>query len=659
MTDNILNNKILVDNEKKVFKNIVIATFVIVVILMITIFNQKEMEKPYLETTLLFIRTFNFILSLLAWGSCLISYNRLKKDSVFVISLMYLGLCTGILFGQLDYLNFYYEKFSLSNYIIVSTSLLRILLLIVAVSPKSKIKKLIIKYKKKAIIFVVIYTIFFGFLEKHINMKINYNDNFFVLYNAFLAIVYIFIALKLFITGMKDKEYLFVVLSTSIFTLAIKAIYAIYGVNSISFFVKLTSVSITYLISLIIIGGTFIELYIYINREKILNQNLNIFKNIVDNNKHSFMILCNDNGEILYTNKKVKDYYSSLGYDNMNNLNYVFNKIVEDVNKNDEIIRCLQNDGVWRGIIKNDLDKMTVDCSVQLIETIGEEKEIAISCMDISAGISKELELEKLKVYTKERTEFMSNISHELRTPVNIFYSTIQLLDKLGSKDNVDFKLLYNKYRKTLQVNCKRMLRLINNVVDISKIETGLLKCKFDNYNLVAVVEDVALSVINYASLKSIKIEFDTNDEESISNCDPALLERAMLNLLSNAIKFSPQYSTINIDILVNEDWTEINIRDEGIGISKEDKQAIFERFVQADKSLTRENEGSGIGLSIVKSIIDLHDGYISVESEYGVGSIFKILLPNRHIDNKDCKIYDINDYNTELELSDIYEVLV
>lgn len=277
---------------------------------------------------------------------------------------------------------------------------------------------------------------------------------------------------------------------------------------------------------------------------------------------------------------------------------------------------------------------------------------------DISDDIKKELELEKLKIYTNERTEFMSNISHELRTPLNIFYSTVQLLDRIYLKDDREFKLIYKKYKKTLHINCKRMLRLVNNIVDISKIETGTLNARFDNYNIVAVVEDVTLSVVNYAKLKNINIQFDTNTEENVTKCDPNLLERVMLNLLSNAIKFSPQDSTIYVDVLVNEDYTEINVKDEGIGIPTKYRKSIFERFVQADKSLTRENEGSGIGLSIVKSIVDLHGGYLSVESELGKGSNFKIILPNYLIKGKECKIYDIDNDKTELELSDIYEVL-
>ena len=278
-------------------------------------------------------------------------------------------------------------------------------------------------------------------------------------------------------------------------------------------------------------------------------------------------------------------------------------------------MQSLNQKGDWRGIIKSLGNYMSVDCSIKTIEKSSNKLKYAVTYTDISEILKTELELEKLKVYNKEKTEFMSNISHELRTPINIFYSTIQLLDISLVKTDKDFRKIYEKYKRTLHVNCKRMLRLINNVVDISKIETGILKGKFDYYNLIAIVEDVTLSVVNYAKLKSINIQFDTNEEEFI--------------------------------------------RDEGIGISQKYKNAIFERFVQADKSLTRENEGSGIGLSIVKSIVDLHDGYISVESEIGKGSTFKIILPHRCNKHIDYKIYDTSNYNTELELSDIYEVLI
>ena len=660
MINNIISDKNLIEKEKKIFELIIFFILLISCIYIFNIFSKIGEERSYLESTLFFIRSFSSILSLLAFGSCLISYNRLKKDSVFIIALMYLGLSVGIAFGQIDFLSFYYEEYTLFNYITVSTSILRMSLLVIAIIPKSKIKTFIVNNKKMSILFVALYTIVFDVVEKNINFFQSFHSTgFFITYNYFLMSIYLISAIRLFILGIKEKEYIFVVLASSIFMLATKAIYAVHAVNTTSFYVKLTSVSITYTIFLIVIAGSFIEFYLYINRTKMLNDNLSLFYNLADHNKHSFMCICNEDGDILYGNKKFMEYYEVSSPEDAKRLKLYFSLSMSRLDNKNEIMKSLNTKGVWRGIIKNLDGNMSFDCSLQVIETLGDKREYAVTYLDISQIINKELELEKMKVYNKEKIEFMSNISHELRTPINIFYSTIQLLDISLLKSDKDFREVYAKYKRTLHVNCKRMLRLINNVVDISKIETGILKGKFDYYNLISIVEDVTLSVVNYAHLKSINIQFDTNEEEFITKCDPSMMERVLLNLLSNAIKFTPENKNIYVNIYVNDDFAEINIKDEGIGISKSDKTAIFERFVQADKSLTRENEGSGIGLSIVKSIIDLHGGYISVESEVGEGSTFKIILPNRYDGYINYKIYDINNYNTELELSDIYEVLV
>ena len=565
----------------------------------------------------------------------------------------------GIILGQIDYLSFYYVEFTLSNYIIVSTSMLRISILIITILPNNKLRNLIIHNKIASILFVVVYSILFGSLEKSLNtISIYDSSKFFIMYNLFLMIVYIICSIKLLLTGIKEKEYLFVVLSASIFILAIKAAYAIYGANIVSFNVKLTSVSITYIFSLIVIAGGFIELYMYIQRTRVLNDRLSTFYDLTDRNMHSFMFLCDENGDILYANKKLKENYFETDDVDIHELNSILKNKINSLDNKDNIIKLVNENGGWRGIVKNEEENKTIDCSVQLINTVEGYKAIAATYMDISDEISLELELEKFKVYDKEKSEFISNISHELRTPLNIFYSTVQLLDRMSENETLDFKLMYKKYKKPLHVNCKRMLRLINNVMDISNIDTGILKPNFGNYDIVSISEDITLSVVNYASLKSINIQFDTNVEEHIIKCDPTMIERILLNLLSNAIKFSEKNKNIYVDLNVEDKWVQIEVKDEGIGINDNVKHIIFDKFVQVDKSFTRMNEGSGIGLSIVKSMIDLHNGNISVESEVNVGSTFKILLPNECLNDSYFETYDINNSSTELELSDIYEVV-
>ena len=208
--------------------------------------------------------------------------------------------------------------------------------------------------------------------------------------------------------------------------------------------------------------------------------------------------------------------------------------------------------------------------------------------------------------------------------------------------------------------NCKRMLRLIDNIVDITKIDVGFTKPKFVNCDIVRVIEDITLSVVNYAENKNINIVFDTEIEEHIIKCDSSMIERAMLNLLSNAIKFTKENGNIVVNLYKDEQWVHIIVKDDGIGIPIGIQGMIFERFVQGDKSLTRLNEGSGIGLYLVKCLVEAHGGKIWLNTEVESGVEFIFYLPIKTIDNEDdIKIYSIEEHSImdkcNIEFSDIY----
>ncbi|MGQ0515720.1 sensor histidine kinase, partial [Bacillus sp. D-CC] len=121
--------------------------------------------------------------------------------------------------------------------------------------------------------------------------------------------------------------------------------------------------------------------------------------------------------------------------------------------------------------------------------------------------------------------------------------------------------------------------------MDLSEIDLGTLTVKFKNYNIVSIVEDVTLSVVEYALSKGINIQFDTEEEEHVIKCDAYMIERSILNLLSNSIKFSNKGSSILVNLNIDDQWTKIVVIDEGIGISKENQEIIFDKFVQIDKS--------------------------------------------------------------------------
>ena len=127
------------------------------------------------------------------------------------------------------------------------------------------------------------------------------------------------------------------------------------------------------------------------------------------------------------------------------------------------------------------------------------------------------------------------------------------------------------------------MLRLVNNIVDSTRIDTGALKAEFGNYEIVSIVEDIVISTVPFAQSKNISIEFDTNIEEHFIKCDPAMIEKIVLNLVSNSIKYTKNEGSIKIDIILKDDILEILFKDTGIGIPYELKDKIFDRFSRVD----------------------------------------------------------------------------
>lgn len=266
--------------------------------------------------------------------------------------------------------------------------------------------------------------------------------------------------------------------------------------------------------------------------------------------------------------------------------------------------------------------------------------------------------------YDKLKTEFFANISHELRTPLNVILSSLQMLDLyLNNERNIIHREKIDKYRKNMKQNCFRLLRLISNLIDVTKVDAGYLELNLKNNDIVYLVENITLSIIEYAESKQLTIEFDTEIEEKIILCDSEKIERIMLNLLSNSIKFTKPGDKINVYIKDKKDSIEISVKDTGIGIPEDKIDIIFERFRQVNKSFTREHEGSGIGLALVKSLVELHGGTIQAKSVLGKGSEFIIALPVKEVAHSEvaCGISDTKDIGNSdmekinIEFSDIY----
>ena len=293
---------------------------------------------------------------------------------------------------------------------------------------------------------------------------------------------------------------------------------------------------------------------------------------------------------------------------------------------------------------------------------------------DITERKLVEVELRKAKdaaeAYDRIKTEFFSNISHELRTPLNIIFSSLQLLNIYIYKIDADETEAIKNYLGIMKQNCFRLLRLINNFLDITKIDSGFYNLNEGRHNIVSIVEDITSSVVEYVKDKNIQIIFDTEVEEKYINCDDDKIERIVLNLFSNAIKFTKRGGKIEVNICIGEGEVIISIKDTGIGIPKDKLAGIFDRFSQVNKTLTRNKEGTGIGLALVKSLVEMHGGKIEVKSIYGEGTEFLIYLPatvsedikpiddnrfilnNQYEDKKDSNIEKMN-----IEFSDIYKI--
>ena len=228
----------------------------------------------------------------------------------------------------------------------------------------------------------------------------------------------------------------------------------------------------------------------------------------------------------------------------------------------------------------------------------------------------------------KFKNNYFVNLSHELRTPINVITSILQLTDNMMRNKTMTYKKAEG-YIEIINRNCENLLKIINDIIDSSKIETGNYKINKNNNNIVYIAEEVALNMSNFIEGKGLSLIIDPEIEEKVISCDETEIERCVINLLGNAVKFTPEGGEIRVYIKEVKGYIEITIEDNGIGISKEDQEFIFKRFSQVEGNGATKATSSGIGLTLVKDIVDLHGGYIRLESELNKGSKFTIGLPD------------------------------
>ncbi len=226
---------------------------------------------------------------------------------------------------------------------------------------------------------------------------------------------------------------------------------------------------------------------------------------------------------------------------------------------------------------------------------------------------------------TSLQVDYLINIFHELRTPLSIILGAIKLIE-MEQCNLQDTRI--PKHIQIIKVNCYRLLRLINNILDLTKLDNKYVSLEPVSCNIVKLTRDIAHTVAPIAEEREISMQFSSSKEEIITAVDIDKFEKIILNLLSNAIKFTGKGGKIEIRVEDADNRVFIHVKDSGIGIPKSKQKAIFSRYMQSKSPLSRDNEGTGIGLALVKHFVELHGGSINLISKVRYGSDFIVELP-------------------------------
>ncbi|MNM82177.1 Sensor histidine kinase YycG [compost metagenome] len=265
-------------------------------------------------------------------------------------------------------------------------------------------------------------------------------------------------------------------------------------------------------------------------------------------------------------------------------------------------------------------------------------------------------ENDELERTLSNQEKFFSFISHEFKTPLTVTMSAVQAIELICKNELSD---IAKKYIKKIYQSSLQQVRLVNNLLDITRADAGYLKVNKKNMDIVRMTKLIIKSILVYANEKNVNIECNPSSKEIYLGIDDEKYERILLNLLSNAIKFSPIKGNIYVDIEENDGLVSITVKDEGPGIPEDKQKVIFERFGQVNNSLTRESEGTGIGLYIVNLLVNALGGEIKLESKLGQGSAFKVILPIEIVEEEDILKGNLMDdglvRTVNVEFSNVY----
>lgn len=361
-------------------------------------------------------------------------------------------------------------------------------------------------------------------------------------------------------------------------------------------------------------------------------KDLDIFRNLADTSKYGIAIV-DINGTILYLNEafatmhgyspeEVPGSHFFMFYDDeqVPRLKYLFARVLSEGHfKQEEVWHTRKNGSIFPAML---------DCNV-ILDKDNVPSHLSVMIHDISETKRAEDNLRRAKALEEaancSKSEFLANVSHELRTPLNsiIGFSEILLDCRCGDLNDVQ-----RRYLQNVSKNGNHLSEIINDILEISMIEAGKEEVLFEKFSISSVIIGVKDSLMHSILEKGVSLSYDPDPCLPQINADKAKFKHIIYNLLSNAVKFTSEGGTVMVDTSILGEMVHITIKDDGIGIPKEQLPHLYEKFYQVDGSTKRLYSGTGLGLALTKKLVVLHEGQMWVESEKGEGTTVHVMLP-------------------------------